>query len=183
MVFSDSGHLTVFSLLAPKALYTQSAFCSLFNVYMSITSLHRANHSVTWGWGGGVANLVLIQSITVLLSAHFSAPGAVTPAGNSCAECDRRGNWGSGSWWFCLAAQSSSMGRMELTPSSAKGVGLSLSPLPILARRNSDDDQRLLSLSSSSFLLLIYILLNDEIIQYIIPQQLCCLKKNWEWSN
>lgn len=41
----------------------------------------------------------------------------------------------------------------------------------------------LLSLSPSSFLLLIYILLNDEIIQYIIPQQLCCLKKKWEWSN
>ena len=32
-------------------------------------------------------------------------------------------------------------------------------------------------ISPSSFLLLIYILLNDEIIQYIIPQQLCCLKK------
>lgn len=39
-------------------------------------------------------------------------------------------------------------------------------------------------ISPASFLLLIYILLNDEIIQYIIPQQLCCLKKkNWEWSN
>lgn len=55
--------------------------------------------------------------------------------------------------------------------------------LPISAHRNSDDDQRLPSLPSSSFLLLIYILLNDEIIQYIIPQQLCCLKKNREWSN
>ena len=82
---------------------------------------------------------------------------------------------------FYQRAQSYSLEELELTPRSAMWLGtlpcLHKPPAYFCTQEFKTMIIPLLPLSPSSFLLLIYILQNDEIIQYIIPKQLCCLKK------
>lgn len=145
-----------------------------------ITSLHPANSSVRG------ANQVLVHSVT-RLSGHHSVPGAVRVLLATHVQNVTEGEIEAQGASVVLPSSTELFCGATGTHTQLCSVGgpflCARTPLPISAHRNSDDDQRLLSLPSSSFLLLIYILLNDEIIQYIIPQQLCCLKKNREWSN
>ena len=76
--------------------------------------------------------------------------------------------------WYFLGVQSYPAGKLDPRASFAMWLFpcLHTPHRPFLHTEIQKDD-----ISPASFLLLIYILLNDEIIQYIIPQQLCCLKK------
>lgn len=81
---------------------------------------------LTVPWGGQTG-------FSCILSAGYcqgiTLPRAVTgAAGNAGTECDRRGNWGSGSpCGFAKQCRALLWGQLELTPSSAQWVGLSLS--------------------------------------------------------
>lgn len=161
-----------------KAFDTQPAFCSLLDVIIFIISLYPANNSVRG------ANQVFIHSSNsyhVIIETSLFARSALN-AENTCAKYDRKGNWGlENKVILPKSSEPFDGGTGTHTQLCHVAWGSSLVYTYLTAHFCTQKFKvviiPLLSLSPSSFLLLIYILLNDEIIQYIIPQQLCYLKK------